>query len=456
MHRPALDPPSVPPPAGRRLPAGASAFPIGPEGLHLRFAAGGPATRLRLACALDLRDQRSIAVETADGRRLGRLRIDYACPCQIFELALTPEGAAAIAADGCTLRLEDGAEPCWAIGRMAGRGGELLAPHLLAGEAPDRWAAMRGVLASVAGLHPFGWLWGCVAAGLEDLHRVSGEARYREALRRQAERFWVDGAIQYENPRGEPHRGFHSIEATLPVAIMERVLGPGPGGAAIAAWAGWRRPDGLVADHGIASTEGCYTVAWPMAELGVARGDRALIESALLQLRERFARLVIGGRIHQRARLDGGEACLPDWARGAAWLLLGAVRTLLALPPAARPDDLLAALRRECARVAALQEPEGLWANFLGEAHPADSSGSAGIAAAFALGARGGLLEAGFLAPARRARAALGAQLTPDGLLGGCAQLNRGGEALQRSDYRVLSQMGMGLAAQLDAALAAC
>nr|WKN34271.1 hypothetical protein K4G66_17985 [Tunicatimonas sp. TK19036] len=41
--------------------------------------------------------------------------------------------------------------------------------------------------------------------------------------------------------------------------------------------------------------------------------------------------------------------------------------------------------------------------------------------------------------------------LTSDGLLDGVAQSNRGGEALQRSDYRVISQIGMGLMAQLYA-----
>lgn len=43
--------------------------------------------------------------------------------------------------------------------------------------------------------------------------------------------------------------------------------------------------------------------------------------------------------------------------------------------------------------------------------------------------------------------------LTPDGMLTGVAQSNRGGISLQQSDYRVISQMGMGLMAQLAAAL---
>jgi hypothetical protein len=44
--------------------------------------------------------------------------------------------------------------------------------------------------------------------------------------------------------------------------------------------------------------------------------------------------------------------------------------------------------------------------------------------------------------------------LTADGLLGGVSQSNKGGEALQRGSYRSIYQMGMGLKAQLIAALA--
>ncbi|WP_165452360.1 hypothetical protein [Paenibacillus thalictri] len=40
-----------------------------------------------------------------------------------------------------------------------------------------------------------------------------------------------------------------------------------------------------------------------------------------------------------------------------------------------------------------------------------------------------------------------------DGLLGGVSQTNQSGEEIQRSGYRVLFQMGMGLMAQLGAAL---
>jgi rhamnogalacturonyl hydrolase YesR len=115
-------------------------------------------------------------------------------------------------------------------------------------------------------------------------------------------------------------------------------------------------------------------------------------------------------------------------------------------------------LRKEAERIAdavlRMRQPDGLWSCFLDRPETGiDTSGSAGIAAALAWGARYGLLSSDHLAPARAAHASLATYLTPDGLLTGVAQHNAGGEALQSGGYRVLSQMGMGLLAQLHAAL---
>jgi rhamnogalacturonyl hydrolase YesR len=83
-----------------------------------------------------------------------------------------------------------------------------------------------------------------------------------------------------------------------------------------------------------------------------------------------------------------------------------------------------------------------------------DTAGSSGIAAALALGRRHGWLPASADASATRALDGLRGYFTSDGFLGGVAPANLGGgEPLQRSDYRVIFQMGMGLMAQLMAAL---
>jgi len=83
--------------------------------------------------------------------------------------------------------------------------------------------------------------------------------------------------------------------------------------------------------------------------------------------------------------------------------------------------------------------------------HENSKNGSAYEISGLACGARLGVLPPAAGEAARRALATLYTHLTPDGLLDGVAQSNRGGEALQRSDYRVLAQMGMGLLAQLIA-----
>jgi hypothetical protein len=48
---------------------------------------------------------------------------------------------------------------------------------------------------------------------------------------------------------------------------------------------------------------------------------------------------------------------------------------------------------------------------------------------------------------------ALWSRITPDGFLLGSCQVNRAGEALQRSPYRVISQYAMGLMGLLAAYL---
>jgi rhamnogalacturonyl hydrolase YesR len=99
------------------------------------------------------------------------------------------------------------------------------------------------------------------------------------------------------------------------------------------------------------------------------------------------------------------------------------------------------------------QNRQGLWHCFIDQPETGvETSGSAGIAAALAAGAR--LLPN----PPRAVRAARAAHrellrrhLVAGGFLGGASQANRDGERLQRSGYRVIAHYGAGLLAQLDA-----
>jgi rhamnogalacturonyl hydrolase YesR len=199
------------------------------------------------------------------------------------------------------------------------------------------------------------------------------------------------------------------------------------------------------------SAEGSYTIAYPLSMIAAARNRPDLAAMALAQLQVRRERLWHDGALWLR-RYDDERRTFRGWARGTAWYLLGASRSITPLRRYVKTDAVEADLRRAADWLLPLQRPDGLWSCFVEDPHtPADTSGSAGIAAALAHGARLGVLSPAAGAAARRALAALYLRLTPDGLLDGAAQSNRGGEQLQRSDYRVLSQMGMGLLAQLIA-----
>lgn len=160
---------------------------------------------------------------------------------------------------------------------------------------------------------------------------------------------------------------------------------------------------------------------------------------------------------YHRVSTPGGKSDR-GWARGVCWHLLGLARTLGVLGH--RPDagGVIAALREMADWALARQLPAdhphaGLWSVFVNEPDLLpDTSGSAGIAAALAIGVKHGWLGEEHAAAADRTRAALTGHLTPDGFLGGASQSNKGGRGLQTGPYRVIYQMGMGLTAQLIAA----
>jgi len=100
------------------------------------------------------------------------------------------------------------------------------------------------------------------------------------------------------------------------------------------------------------------------------------------------------------------------------------------------------------------QREDGLWGNFIHDsASIADTSGSAGLAAALARARASGWLDERAKQAAQRTLVGLKNHLTPDGLVAGAAQSNKGGESLQKGTYRTIYQMGMGLKMQLMAAL---
>lgn len=318
----------------------------------------------------------------------------------------------------------------------------------------DRAAEFHRRLASLASLQTFGWMEGCVLEGLRALGEVRPAGPYQAA----GDAHWrvfvpSPGRLVYENPRSEPaDNRVYGIEGGLPFADLARRDPASPLLDRFVAFAKARlRADGAIQDGNTLSAEGSYTIAYPLAVLADVRSDPELARVAHRQLELRAERLWHDGAIWLR-RDDANRRTFRGWSRGVAWHLLGVARSIVPLRRHTDTSELEADLRRAAAWLLPLQRSDGLWPCFVEDAAtPPDTSGSAGIAAALACGARNGVLARSSADAARRSLAAVQAHLTPDGLLDGVAQSNRGGEALQRSDYRVLSQMGMGLLAQLIA-----
>jgi unsaturated rhamnogalacturonyl hydrolase len=425
--------------------------------------AGDLPARLRV-CVLDTREPRTpLEVRVADSPRVvGTFDLQWVGQFQVHEIPLTAADAAAAWAAGVTLRQTGGTLPVWIV-TGTGAGPELpaaLHPHLLFETPTDPPAEFFTRLNSLASVQPFGWMEGCVLDGLRDLAALPAHASARAALRQHlALWFKEDGRLIYENPRGEPvDDRSDGVESTLPFAALAWEQPDHPALEIAADFfmkEATRDPEGGVS----LSSEGTYTVGYPFAVLARVRGDSGLAEQALRQVMIRQERLFDGKVLSRTStRKDAGRFSLGNrnWCRGIAWQFLGLSRTLTALDGMI---DLQPAIR-EAGRLAEWilpsQLPGGLWSVFVDEPRLApDTSGSAGIAAALAICANHGWAGPEARAAARRCLEGLRPHLTPDGFLGGVSQSNKGGEGLQRGNYRVIYQMGMGLKAQLIAALEA-
>lgn len=448
---------------GKRLPFGWNAFPVPVTGASQNPVLKWndlPSTgkgRLRFTIAVDLRELIAIDVRLAEsGEKIGELDIRFAPVLEPFELILTEEQTRAVAAEGISLVMTKGENPVWFFQVDSDRKDHAaLQPHLLFAEKTDSLSEFYKQMASPVSLQPWGWMEGCVMDGLYDLFHAKGEARFEKALHSHVGYFFDEKKrLIYEDPKSRPNDGIVSdIESTLPNAIIAK-LDPGHPvfEKVIEFWMSHQDEEGCVRDGGTTSAEGSYTIAYPMMVIGTQRNDQSLIELALKQLRLRRERLIHNEDCWLRYH-RGGNRSFQNWARGTAWYSLGLVRTLSEFKGDQDIADLKTEVERFAAWVRGYQKENGLWNCFLHEEVPSDTSGSAGIAAALAIAVKNGLLPDEYLEVSRKTFAGLEAYLTPDGLLTGVAQSNRGGQALQQSDYRVISQMGMGLVAQLAAAL---
>jgi len=452
-------PPETPLPVGKRSPFGWKTALVDTSPLALIWPDLAPdvaPTRLRVTVGLDIRDEKLIeAYLPKSGRIVGTFDIRYGCIFQPFEIPVTAADVAALRREGLALRLEKGA-PARIFAAGEGMPAEFQ-PHLLVSVGADRLTEYFARMGTLACVQAFSWQEGCVLDGLLDLSALPAHAALRDAARQHLAQFIVGGKLVYENHVSNVSDGrIYGIEGTLPFAGLAQLEPASPLlEVPLQFWAAHHDAEGVILDGGETSSEGSYTVGYPLALIGRARGDEALQRLALTQLRVRHARLFDGQTFWRTRQAADGKLGNRNWARGIAWQLLGTVRTLRALKHRTDLAEDIASFRALAAWIQKSQRPDGLWSCFVDEPQtPPDTAGSAGIAAALAIGAQQGWLDSGARAAAVRCRHGLVNHLTPDGFLGGVAQANKGGEKLQRGDYRVIYQMGMGLMAQLIAALA--
>ena len=459
--------PSIQLPLDKRIPLGWPAFPVSHQAELTVLKFSKPTLRssnvwLRLTAAIDFREEKKIDVLIPrTGEKIGQFNIRYAHPFQPFQISLTKKDLRRIKKDGLALRQVDGEKDAWFFSPNTDRSDNTgLQPHLLVGSSENPQAAYKKNMYDMHAFSPFGWMGGCVLDALWEMAQKNDEAA-EENLSKHLD-YFLDNeyGIRYENPKTEPMDGrFNSIEDFLPFAVIAQ-NNPGHKSVqrALDFLLAHEEADGLIVSGPQISTEGCYTVAYPLAVLAVERNDVDLAKKAIKQISLRARYLMNDDGIHQRGARDGSVG-FKNWGRGIAWLMLGTAKVIRTLNKGGYQHlpaliELTYILQRSASLIMPFQSAEGLWKSFVDRPHTAiDTSASAGIAAALAWGYQSGVLDEAFKEKARTTHANLPMFLTPDGFLTQVSQINRGGEALQESDFRVISQFGMGLMAQLDCAL---
>jgi hypothetical protein len=466
-----IEAPPVSFPADKRVPLGFTAFPVPLSSgaaspvrlLFPKLLTSARAVTFRLTAAIDFRETKVIELYLPDsGRVMGTLEMRYAHPFQPFQTAIEARWLPDVHQQGLGLRMREGTTTAWFFrpeALPADAAG--LAPQLLTGRGSASKKVFLKNLYSMNSFSPFGWMGGSVQDALYELHR-QGKGSATQALQTHLNHYLDDRhGIVFENPHSRPLDGtFNSIEDFLPFAAIVNLYPDHPAvQKAVDYCLNHRHASGIIMAGNHVTTEGCYTVAYPLAAIAQVRQDSKLAQVALDQLRYRTQHLTGEAVIYQRGTLHG-EKAYRNWGRGVAWYLLGTIKTLAILRESFGVLD--GVVEAQQAWVEAVQlvkshrNAQGLWYGYLDKpATEIDTSASAGIAAAMVWGVRLGVLPKKTLRAARATYRALHDYLTPDGFLTQVSQINRGGEDLQRSGYRVISQFGMGLMGQLKAALSA-
>ncbi len=408
----------------------------------------GQNPRFRLSLASGLRTYQFLELSLPKGDILGTIDISMATSYQVFEWIVPQESIDSILEQGIEIRVKGKgvAVSFFVAGEQVP---PALCPHLLIpGKlSPEKEFFKRFI--TRAGTTNYGWEGACVLDGLAALSAQSKRPLpYQKAL---------ESLLQSYFPEKSPLKTYPSVENTSCVAQLAFWQPKHPEIANVLAfWQSRKNGKGEIIDHRQTAAEGNYTVAWPLAVIAKQLNRPELAEEAIAQLRVRKAHLVDEkGAIWLRHR-EGGTPLRTYklWSRGITWYFLGMAKTMDLLPQP--PPDLIAEYQRTANYLRTLQDAEGMWHVFAEELETIpESSGTAGIATAMAIGIRRGWIGEEFRPVALKSLAALRSRLTPDGFLKSVAYCNRaeGGEEFQRKSKGSILQFGMGFYAQLVAEL---
>lgn len=464
-----IDSTLLPLPDDMRVPFNWDSFGIHKETVKINFKKPNgqkpmPAM-FRISTSIDVREQKLVEVFLPSSNKvLGVLDIRYSPVFQPFQLALTVKDVEAVFDEGIALKQTNGDNPLWLFKPGGGKetSNKGLMPHLLFNSEKEKPLDLFYTnFLSLNSVQSFGWMEGCVLDGLLDMDKRFPAKKVKPVIDNHLQLFFDEqNNLSYEGPYSRPYLNkFYGIEALLPFGAIAQLYPENPLLPAVAAYCTSKTDTtGLIRDKHI-TTEGCYTIAYPLAAIAVALKQGQLARMAIDQLLIRKELLVKNNIIHQKMD-EKEQLSYAYWARGVSWYLLGMVRTLsIADDNKTFFQDLekdIEIVKTEFISAAnwalALQDPSGLWFCFLDKpATKIDTSGSAGIAAALAIGANRGYLPSSVKQSLKLSLNALSDHLTPDGFLSGAAQANKGGIELQENGYRVISQYASGLMAQLGA-----
>lgn len=443
-------------PSNKRIAFDASYISIDPDGSAVKLTSRSESSNLpegrggtlRFVIGLDVRENRILEVRIADGGALlGTMDIRFAYVLQPFDIVVDAPQAAAILKKGIEVRMVEGESPTFFFCDQ--RDPFFTISLILSDQTQSVQKALHDRLCSMASIQPFGWMEGCVLDGLLTLSN-RGDLRAQATIEEHLAAYVVDDVLRYEDPRSNIcDQSVYGIEAGLPFAIMAQQEGYAKPVSLFKEFVEQQFSQEVIVDEDFLSAEGCYTIAYPLAVIGRLDRRDDYLDRAIDELLVRKKHLRDGKDLWLRS-VDG-ELTYKNWGRGFAWYLLGYVQVMRELERAGRIVD--KRIIDEFVEIVdfVIGHYDGdLFPVFIDQKETGvETSASAGIAAALAIGREIGVLQEHVDPIIESLKQRLYDHVTEDGMLGGVSQSNRDGERLQRSGYRVISQMAMGLMAHL-------